>query len=158
VCMYVCVWKWSVKIRKNTTNERHIIHISPRGSVDVTKTAGERWSICQRYSPSSSVWNDDCTLPDPRSSQLWRDPVCSRHSVKQTRLRKVIREQAASPSLAADTLIAAAAHSCSTVLARWRQCARPSNTSFLEPMPLTIPNGSSTGSAVSVCWLVYKQH
>ena len=39
--------------------------------------------------------------------------------------------QAASPPVVADPLVAAA-HNRSTVFARWRQCARQSNTPFLE--------------------------
>jgi len=40
----------------------------------------------------------------------------------------------------------AAAHYCSTVFARWHQRARPS--SHNEPTLLTIPNGTTIGSAV----------
>jgi len=41
-------------------------------------------------------------------------------------------------------------HICSSVFVSWRQCARPSNrpTRFIQPTLLTIPNGSSIGSAV----------
>ena len=40
------------------------------------------------------------------------------------------------------------ARSFRDVFARWRQRARLSNTRFLEPTPLNVPNGSSIGSAV----------
>jgi len=50
-------------------------------------------------------------------------------------------------TLMSDTLVTAA-HNRSTVFTRWRPCARPSNTRFLGPTPLTIPNGISIESAV----------
>jgi len=55
-----------------------------------------------------------------------------------TVLPKVIWEQAASPSFVTDSFIAAA-HNRSAVFAMWRQCARSSNTRFLDPTTLTIP-------------------
>ena len=64
-----------------------------------------------------------------------------------TRLHEVIWQQAASTPLVADPLTAVA-HNRSTVFFRWRQCARPSNTRFLWPTPLTIHNCSSIGSVV----------
>jgi len=36
----------------------------------------------------------------------------------------------------------------SIVFAKWCQCAPPSNTCFLEPTQVNIPNGISIGSAV----------
>ena len=44
------------------------------------------------------------------------------------------------------TLIAAKCNH-STVFVRWRQCGSPSNTQFLEPTLLTVPNGNSVSSA-----------
>jgi len=55
---------------------------------------------------------------------------------------KVIWEQAASPLLMADLLVASVDNRL-TAFARWRRCARPPNTRFLGPTLLTIPNGSS---------------
>jgi len=45
----------------------------------------------------------------------------------------------------ADQLIAVA-HNRLTVLARWRQCAHPSNTRFLEPIPMASPSQTASRS------------
>jgi len=57
----------------------------------------------------------------------------------QTRLPKVIWKQVGSTTLVADPLIAAV-YNCSTIFTRWRQCAHPSNTWFLESVLLTTSN------------------
>ena len=54
-------------------------------------------------------------------------------------------------AMVADPLMATA-RDRSTVFARWRQCARPANTRFHGPTPLTTPNGSLIGL---VCFLAY---
>ena len=64
-----------------------------------------------------------------------------------TRWPKVIWEQAASTLLVAHPLIVAA-HNRPTVLARWRQCARPYKTRFLGPTRSTTPSGIWIASAV----------
>jgi len=53
----------------------------------------------------------------------------------------------APPSLVAEPCIADV-HNCSTIFARWWQCARPSNRWFLRPTAMVTPNGSLIGSAI----------
>ena len=74
-----------------------------------------------------------------------------------TRLPKVIWEQTASPTWVANQHITAI-YNCSSAFARWRQCqcAHPPNAWFLEPTPLTIPNGTSISSAVFAWSMPYS--
>jgi len=60
-----------------------------------------------------------------------------------SRFFKIIWEQTALPPLATKPLITAA-HNRLTVFARWRQCARPSNTRFLQPTPLILTTALSS--------------
>jgi len=52
----------------------------------------------------------------------------------------------------------AVAHSRQTVFSKWRQCATPSNTRFLGPTTLLIPNCSSIGSVVFAALMLHLRH
>ena len=109
-----------------------------------------------QFKPWVDPWHK-LTFPSRVGNQLciWVRHRCLSQTIlrqSRTRLSKVIYEQAMSPPLMADPLIAAA-HNCSVIFARWHQCAHPSKAQFLGPTPLTILNGSLTSSAV-FAWLV----
>jgi len=78
---------------------------------------------------------------------IWRPPPWRRPIVNK--IARSNLEQAAS---------LAASHNRSTVIARWRQCTRPSNTRFLELTRLTITNGSSISSAVFARPMTHAMH
>jgi len=98
--------------------------------------SGISWAICKSAPRSRQI-----TTPTPHHSVCYRpdaQPTVSKHWRSQ--VVKVIWHKAASSLPHTDSSI---------VFVRWRQCAPPSNTQFLGPVPVCPPNGISTGWALS---------